>query len=124
MKIGKAARRAGVSVDTLRFYERRGILPSPTRRASGYRIYPDAVVERVRLVKYMQALGMHLDEIREALNMLDAGSATCKNQRPRFEAVIERIDRDLRELRATRTRIVQLLRRCESGKCSFQWTAR
>ena len=123
MKIGEAARRAGVSVDTLRFYERRGILPSPQRRSSGYRIYPEAVVERVRLVKDMQQLGLHLDEIMEALRQLDGGSATCANQRPRFEAVIDRIDHDMAQLRATRAKIVKLLRRCEAGECSLKWTA-
>ena len=110
-------------MDTLRFYERRGILPTPGRRASGYRVYPEAVVERVRLVKYMQELGMRLDEILEVLHMLDEGSATCTNQRPRFQAVVKRIDQDLAQLRATRSRIVKLLRRCEAGKCSLQWTA-
>jgi len=119
MKIGEVARRASVSVDTVRFYERRGILPAPPRRSSGYRIYGEGAVERIRLVKYIQALGVELDEIRSMLAMLDAGTATCGNQRPRFEAMLGRIDREIAALRATRSKIVRLFADCESGRCSL-----
>jgi DNA-binding transcriptional MerR regulator len=122
MKIGEVARRASVSVDTVRFYERRGILPAPPRRASGYRIYGEGAVERILLVKYIQALGVELDEIRSMLAMLDAGTATCGNQRPRFEAMLARIDREIAALRATRSKIVRLFADCEAGKCSLDAT--
>ena len=119
MKIGEVARRASVSVDTVRFYERRGLLPAAPRRSSGYRIYADGAVERIRLVKYIQALGVELDEIRSMLTMLDAGTATCGNQRPRFEAILGRIDGEIAALRATRSKIVRLFADCEAGKCSL-----
>jgi len=119
MKIGELAKRANVSVDTVRFYERRGILPPAPRRSSGYRIYGDGTVERIHLVKYIQALGVELDEIRTMLTLLDAGTATCANQRPRFEATLARIDREIDALRRTRAKIVRLFAACESGKCSL-----
>lgn len=106
-------------MDTVRFYERRGLLPAPGRRPSGYRAYAEGTVDRIRLVKYIQSLGIQLDEIADILGKLDEGTATCGNQRARFEAVVERIDEEIATLRATRTKIVQMLRRCESGTCSL-----
>ena len=61
MKIGEVAAGAGVSIDTVRFYERRGVLPEPERTASGYRTYTDASVERLRLARRLQSLGFTLD---------------------------------------------------------------
>lgn len=119
MKIGELARRAGVRVDTVRYYERRGILPAPGRRASGYRIYQEGAVERIRLVKYLQSLGFALDEISEMLRMLEAGTASCENQRPRFDAVVERIDAEIRALQTTREKIVRMVRMCQTGECSL-----
>jgi Hg(II)-responsive transcriptional regulator len=64
---GELAERAGVNVETLRFYERKGLLPKPPRRASGYREYPDDSVRRIRFIKRAQELGFSLGEIRETL---------------------------------------------------------
>ena len=63
LRIGEVAARTGVSVDALRYYERRGILPAPQRRQSGYRIYTQATVQRVQAIKWAQALGFRLREI-------------------------------------------------------------
>ena len=69
MRIGAAAERAGVNVQTLRYYERRGLLPRPPRRTSGYREFPDEAVRVVRFVKRAQDLGFTLDEIEELLRL-------------------------------------------------------
>src|SRR6188508_1341651 len=119
MKIGELANLAGVSVDTLRFYERRGLLQSPPRRASGYRTYAPTAVERVRLVKSAQALGLTLAEVVDFLALLDQGKANCENQRPRLRAVVERLDQEIARLSATRSKIAGLLQRCEIDDCSF-----
>ncbi len=119
MKIGELATRAGVSVDTVRFYEKRGLLPAPPRRASGYRIYTDRAVERIRWVKFVQGLGLDLDEIREVLAMLEQGSASCENQRPRLSAVVDRLDRQIAGLVHTRARIAGFLENCERGHCAL-----
>ena len=73
MKIGQVADAAGVSVDTVRFYERRGVLPAPERLPSGYRTYGSATVERIRLARRLQALGLTLDEVIDALHATDTG---------------------------------------------------
>src|SRR5262245_12296042 len=119
LKIGDVARRTGITVDTVRFYERRGVLPPPARRASGYRQYSDATIERIRFAKSLQALGFTLDEIADVLRAVDAGVATCERERPRFEVVLARIDEKIAELGAIRRDLVATLKRCRDGSCTF-----
>jgi DNA-binding transcriptional MerR regulator len=119
MKIGEVARDAGVSVDTVRFYERRGVLPEPERLPSGYRIYGPSTVERIRLARRLQALGLTLDEVIDALHSTDHGTATCASERGRLEAVLERIEAQLAELRAVRKDVRSVLAACDAGRCVF-----
>lgn len=119
MKIGEIADRAGVSVDTVRFYERRGLLPRPQRTPSGYRTYTDATVERLRLARRLQELGFTLDEVIDALHATDLGSATCASERWRLEVVLERIDAKIAELRAGRQAITRVMTACDRGTCVF-----
>ncbi|HUY44277.1 MAG TPA: MerR family transcriptional regulator [Streptosporangiaceae bacterium] len=80
MKIGQVASESGVSIDTIRFYERRGVLPVPPRTESGYRVYTDASVARTRLARRLQSLGLTLDEVIGALHAHDEGHASCETQ--------------------------------------------
>ena len=73
LTIGKAAKRAGLSVDTLRYYEREGLLPSPRRTASSYRLYDEAAIARLRFINRAKLLGFTLAEIRELLQLNDGG---------------------------------------------------
>lgn len=116
MQIGQLAERAGVTPDTVRFYERRGVLPLPERRASGYRVYTDDTVERIRLAKSLQANGFTLDEIIDALASMDAGT-TCADERWRVQRVLERIERQLAELEAARDHVRDTLSACHHGDC-------
>ena len=117
MKIGQVAADAGVSVDTVRFYERRGLLPAPSRRPSGYREYQPSTVERIRMARVMQSLGLTLDEIVDALAAHDAGTATCESERWRLEGVLDRIDGRIADLRRTRRLVTATLRDCRGGRC-------
>lgn len=119
MKIGQVADAAGVSVDTVRFYERRGVLPAPERAPSGYRTYTIATVERIRLARRLQALGLTLDEVIDALHATDRGDASCESERWRLEAVLERIDTKMDELRTARREVRKVLAACEQGCCVF-----
>jgi len=119
LRIGDVARAAGVSVDAVRFYERRGVLPAPMRRASGYRQYTEATVERIRFAKSLQALGFRLDEVADVLAAVDAGIATCASEQPRVDAVLARIDEKMAELGAIRRGLLATLRRCRDGKCAL-----
>jgi DNA-binding transcriptional MerR regulator len=117
VKIGQVATDAGVSVDTVRFYERRGLLPAPQRRPSGYREYPPSTVERIRMARSLQPLGFSLDEIIEVLQAHEAGTATCDSERWRLEAALDRIDTKLAELRRTRRLVTTTLQKCRTGHC-------
>jgi DNA-binding transcriptional MerR regulator len=117
VKIGEVATQAGVSVDTVRFYERVGVLPLPERTASGYRDYAAGTVERIRLTRQLQATGFTLAEAVDALAAHDAGGATCESERWRLDAALARVDAKRAELDALRQRIVDARAACASGHC-------
>jgi DNA-binding transcriptional MerR regulator len=117
MKIGEVAGLSGVSVDTVRFYERVGVLPPAARTASGYRDYGPETVERINLTRELQAIGFTLNDAVDALKAHDAGGATCESERWRLEAVLGRVDAKLAELTALRGRIVEAQAACTRGDC-------
>lgn len=119
MNIGALARSAEVNIDTIRFYERRGVLPRPERRPSGYRVYSDETVQRLRLARALQGLGFTLDEIVGAFHAADGGHATCESERWRLEAVLMRLDAKISNLRRTRSELHRALAECEAGQCRF-----
>jgi DNA-binding transcriptional MerR regulator len=119
MKIGEVATRSGVTIDTIRFYERRGVLPTPARRPSGYREYPDSTVGRIRMARDLQQLGFSLDEVIDALGAHDAGGATCESELWRLGAVLDRIDARIAELRRTRRAVSATIADCRAGQCRF-----
>ena len=119
MKIGEVARESGVTVDTVRFYERVGVLPPSERRPSGYREFPLGTIERIRLTRELQAIGFTLSDVVDALAAHDAGGATCSSERWRLEAVLDRVDARIAELDALRARIVFALDACDAGSCLF-----
>jgi DNA-binding transcriptional MerR regulator len=119
MKIGQVAGVAGVSIDTVRFYERRGVLPVPERTPSGYRTYTPATVERIRLARRLQRLGLTLEEVIDALHATDHGDITCASERWRLETVLDRIDTKIAELQATRRHVQDVITACDRGDCVF-----
>jgi MerR family mercuric resistance operon transcriptional regulator/MerR family copper efflux transcriptional regulator len=119
MKIGQLARCAGITVDSIRFYERRGLLPRPQRQRSGYRIYGEATLRRIQWIKSLQTLGFTLDEVAGGLGAFDAGKASCQSERWRLEAVLTRLDGKIAELERVRGNVVEALGRCASGRCRF-----
>jgi DNA-binding transcriptional MerR regulator len=124
VKIGQVAAEAGVTVDTVRFYERRGVLPAPRRRPSGYREYEQTTVERIRVARDLQRLGLSLDEVIAALHDHDTGTTDREEQLARLEAVVERIDTRITDLQATRRTIRDTIEQCRSGNCRFSPTHR
>jgi len=115
MWIGEAAEQAGVNIQTLRYYERRGLLPKPPRRTSGYREFPEDAVRIVRFIKRAQDLGFSLDEV-EALLRLRRNSG---RNRQRIRSVAERriadIGRKIEELERMRGALQTLVHRCHAG---------
>jgi len=95
--IGGLAKLSGVRPDTIRFYERSGLLPKPSRTASGYRIYDDAALKRVRFIRKAQSLGFSLDEIRRIMSLRGSGE-TCRRVVAMAEATLSETQARLKEL--------------------------
>jgi DNA-binding transcriptional MerR regulator len=103
------ARLGGVSSDTLRHYERIGVLPHPPRTASGYRRYPPSAVDRVRLIRRALAIGFSLDELRKLLQVRDRGGAPCRNVRALAAAKLDQTVERIAELEALRDQLRSIL---------------
>ena len=102
LRIGQVAQRAGVSADTIRYYERLGLLPKPQRTPSGYREYPEAVLNRIALVRNAMRFGFSLLEIRGFLRVREAGGKPCHHVRLAAQTILDRVDQQIAELHATR----------------------
>jgi DNA-binding transcriptional MerR regulator len=119
VKIGQVASAAGVSIDTVRFYERRGVVPPAPRTASGYRVYTGATVARIKLARRLQGLGLTLDEVIGALRAQDTGHASCETERWRLQAALDRIESRMEALSRLRAELGQALAACEAGSCGL-----
>lgn len=95
--IGQLAKTAGVKSDTVRFYERSGLLPKPARRESGYRVYDQAALAQLRFIKKAQSLGFSLDEIKRIMSLRGRGKETCRCVIAMAEATLEEAERKLEE---------------------------
>ena len=115
LSIGKLARQARVNVQTIRYYERRGLLRDPERTASNYRVYGGDTLRRVRFIKRAQELGFTLNEIKELLELRASPRSCCAVVRQRSEAKIRDIDGKVRALKAMRQALERLVRAC-SGR--------
>jgi MerR family mercuric resistance operon transcriptional regulator len=113
MRIGEVAAQAGVNVQTIRFYERRGLLKKPHRLPSGYRDYPAEAVKVIRFIKRTQKRGFTLQEIERLLRRLAARSLTAAEIRAGFEAKIRRLDEQIRDLQTMRDELIASLDKCE-----------
>jgi Hg(II)-responsive transcriptional regulator len=114
LRTGEVARQAGVNVETLRFYEREGILPKPPRLRSGYREYPPETVNLIRFVKRAQELGFSLKEVQGLLSLRKAPRRASGKVPRLVKAKIEEIDHKIRDLTAIRRGLGELLGACQA----------
>lgn len=112
MTIGKVAKSAGVNPATVRYYERRGLLPPPRRRPSGYRDYDAEHVRRIRFIKRAQELGFTLREIHELMALRHDPGADCGDVRRRAAGKLADLDGRLRDLEAMRRVLADLVAAC------------
>ncbi len=115
MTIGQVAKLADVGVETLRFYEREGLIEEPPRRASGYRQYPTHTVDRVRFISRAKELGFTLKEIKELMSLRDGGGKRRGEVRAIAEAKMRDIDQKLARLQAMRSALYSLIETCACG---------
>ncbi|PWN57699.1 MerR family DNA-binding protein [Abyssibacter profundi] len=111
LTIGRLARATGLSVETIRYYEREGILPEPQRTAANYRLYPTDSIERLRFVLRAKTLGFSLAEIRTLLGLQGGGDRAAV--RALAQAHLEDIERRIRDLNAMRRVLRQAVADCD-----------
>ena len=114
MKIGQLARKAGVSVETVRFYEREGLLPEPPRRDSGYREYPAESLVLLRFIRHAKALGFSLPETHELLS-LRYSETPCGDIQERIEGKIEDVRQKISSLKRIEAMLEELAASCGAG---------
>lgn len=113
MTISRLAGAAGVNVETIRFYQRSGLLDEPVRPNSGYRTYEQADVRRIRFIKRAQLLGFTLDEITSLLKL--EGSRTCADTRDLATRKLSMVESKLNDLLAMRKALADMVGRCDVG---------
>ena len=108
VSISELADQLRVSTDTLRYYERLRLVPTPGRAANGYRVYDEAVAERVRFIKSAQRMGLRLSDIKELLDIWDRGACPCGHTAEVVERRLAEVDAELARLQAMRRDLVTL----------------
>ncbi len=114
--IGRLAKTAGVNVQTVRYYERRKLLPPTSRMPSGYRLYSDEALRRLRFIRNAQALGFTLREIAELLNLRVSSAARCGDVKRKAQAKLAGVEEKARDLKALARALRSLTEACQTGQ--------
>ena len=114
MRIGEVAAAVGVAPETVRFYERRKLLPEPERTSNGYRLYGDTALLRLRFIRAAQSAELTLAEIRSIIDLRDVGTTPCGHVAHLLESKLEGVRRKQRELAALEVELGRLLSRSRS----------
>lgn len=111
--IGTLARKAGVNIETIRYYQRRGLLSEPPKPVEGYRLYPLDSVQRILFIKRAQRLGFSLEEI---INLLHLGEGSCNDVKNVAMEKLSLIEDRLQDLERMRTTLMNLVHSCDAGQ--------
>lgn len=109
LKIGELSRQTGIGIETLRFYEKSGLLDKPARTYSGYRMYSGDVLDRLKFIKQAQVLGFSLDEIRKLIDDARGGHSPCEEVREIVRVRLEELDQRMREMARYRKELAATL---------------
>ncbi|MFC5525406.1 MerR family DNA-binding protein [Rhodanobacter ginsengisoli] len=112
LTIGAVAKRVGVAIDTIRYYEREGLLPAPLRRASGYRSYGEGTIAQLRFIRRAKQLGFTLEEIRELLALSADRQRGVKAVKQRAQQRLAALEQRIVELQRVRDGLAQLVESC------------
>lgn len=116
LSIGQLAKATKVNLETLRYYERRGLLPEPLRSSSGYRQYPESEIKRIHFIKHAQGLGFSLKEIQELLAIKATTKASCQKTRTTVQGKIKDIDSKISLLEEIKKSLSTLEKQCAKKK--------
>lgn len=112
LTIGLFAKKAGVNIETIRYYERKGLLPEPKRRKSGYRIYSAEDIRRIEFIIRAKSLGFTLVEIKEILDLYKNPETKCEDMKKKAENKIEDIERKISSLTKIKKALKKLSKQC------------
>jgi len=115
VSIGTLAKRSGVTVETIRYYERIGLLPAPPRSAGGYRVYSSVHAERLQFVRRARDLGLSLDEVRHLLSLADQKSNSCSKVHALAAHHLADIRTRIADLKRMERVLARLVRSCAKG---------
>ena len=110
--IGEVSRRSGVHIETIRYYERQGILPAPARTRTGRRVYDSEGLKRLRFVRKCRDLGFSMSDARALLHLATAGSLNCGEAKPIAEMHVATVEARIGELERLRAALVELIGQC------------
>lgn len=116
--IGALAKAVGVNIETIRYYERRKLLAAPLRKPSGYRVYGEESLRRLRFIRNAQSLGFTLREIAELLTLRVSSSARSEAIRGRAQAKLDQVEAKMRDLRALARALRTLMGSCQAGQAT------
>ncbi|MDN3521609.1 Cd(II)/Pb(II)-responsive transcriptional regulator [Halomonas ramblicola] len=123
MKIGELARRTGCPVETIRYYEREGLLPEPARSAANYRLYGEPHAERLAFIRHCRALDMTLGEIRALLDCHDHPQRPCQEADALIDEHLRHVETRIAQLQALKGALISLRARCNgesaAGDCGI-----
>lgn len=120
MKISELSQATGVDVDTIRYYERAGLLLPPARETNGYRSYGAAQLERLSFVRHCRALDMPLADVQRLLGFVDGAPDTAGNIDALIDAQLKRVRARLKSLRALERQLAQLRQRCDADHAAHE----
>ena len=122
MLIGELSKRTGFSHDTIRFYEKRGLIEvnRKERRDNNYKEYPESVYDKLMLIKTVKALGFTLNEIDEFIQAWGNDDTSCSSLIHHLTDKIDRVDKQIELLQFVRKRLSQSLEKCQSDECTFE----
>lgn len=112
LKIGEVAKATGIGIETIRFYERKGLLDEPDRKPSGYRQYDESVVARLRFIRRSKELGFTLSEINELLSLWFDTETKCSDVRTKAQTKIEEIEEKVKTLNGMKRSLKKLIDQC------------
>ena len=108
-------KQTGVNIETIRYYEKIGLMPDPDRSSGGYRIYDHSHLKRLSFVRRSRELGFTLNEIRELLELVDGGDYTCAEVRDRTIVHLEEVAQKIRDLQKMQRTLKTMAAKCDGG---------
>ena len=120
MRIGELGRATGVDIETIRYYERAGLLPAPSRQSNGYRAYGSSHLERLAFVRHCRALDIPLSDIKRLLNFVASPQTDCGDINRLVEEQLSRVRARLKSMRALEKQLIALRARCGASRSARQ----